>query len=94
MNKVTTCGVYCETECRAYSRECDGCNKLKGKVSWAKFYGKDICPIYKCAKEKSFVTCAECSQIPCKIWFDTRNPDLTDDEFDQEIQGRLKNLNR
>lgn len=42
------CGVRCSTDCKVYDRECAGCIQLGGKVSWAKFYGKEPCPIYDC----------------------------------------------
>lgn len=91
--KISICGVYCDKECCAFGTECTGCNALKGKVSWAKFIGKDICPIYQCVKNKGFNNCGDCPLLPCKIWLeDTKNPDRTDEEYEQDLVLRIKNL--
>ena len=89
---ITVCGVYCKKECKAYDSECHGCNQIQGKVSWAKFYGDSVCPIYKCALEFGFDTCLECKKIPCSIWWNTKNPALSQIEFEKEIGHRIKNL--
>ncbi|MDD4100854.1 MAG: DUF3795 domain-containing protein [Candidatus Cloacimonetes bacterium] len=89
---ISKCGVICRNDCRAYLRECEGCVDLEGKVSWAAFYGKSHCPIYACAQEKGLQTCAECGLAPCQVWFDTRNPDASDEEFAADLASRLRNL--
>jgi hypothetical protein len=89
---LSKCGVNCSSDCHAYQVECDGCNELEGKVSWAQFYGKDECPIYECANESGFSSCGECGQAPCKIWYDTKNPDVSDAEFEADIQSRMSNM--
>ncbi len=91
---LSVCGVNCSTDCRAYSVECAGCNELQGKVAWAVYYGRERCPIYDCAKEKGLSSCSDCGQAPCKVWYDTRNPDASDAEFEADIASRLKNLNK
>ncbi len=92
MKDLSKCGVCCSTDCKAYKIECDGCNELEGNISWAKYYGKTICPIYECAEQKGLPSCKECGKAPCEIWFSTRNPDLTDEEFQADIDSRLKNF--
>ena len=92
MKELSRCGVCCPTDCKAYKIECDGCNKLAGRVSWAEFYGKDLCPIYECAGLKGFLSCKECGKAPCEIWISTRNPDFTDKEFQADLDSRLKNF--
>ncbi|PKN73034.1 MAG: hypothetical protein CVU50_04565 [Candidatus Cloacimonetes bacterium HGW-Cloacimonetes-3] len=89
---LSVCGVNCATDCRAYEAECKGCEALQGKVSWAEFYGKEECPIYACVKDKKLHSCGECGQAPCKVWYDTRNPDASDIEFSRDISSRLANL--
>jgi len=88
----STCGVNCATDCRAYSVECEGCNELQGRVSWAEFYGRERCPIYDCAMEKGLCSCKDCGKQPCAIWNETRNPDMTDEEFAADVTSRLRNL--
>lgn len=89
---LATCGVCCPTDCRAYKTECEGCIELEGKVSWAVFYGQEHCPIYSCAREKGFYSCAECRKAPCQVWLDTRNPDASDEEFAADLAKRMANL--
>jgi len=91
---LSVCGVNCSTDCRAFKVECDSCNELQGKVSWAVFYGRERCPIYDCTLEKDFISCGDCGLAPCKVWYDTRNPDASDAEFETDINSRLANLNK
>jgi len=89
----SVCGVNCRTDCHAYGDDCAGCNELLGKVSWTVLYSLDECPIYACVMNKKLKSCRECGLAPCRIWCDTRNPDASDEEFQQDINSRLANLN-
>lgn len=92
--KISVCGIYCDKECRAYGKECKGCNQLKGRVSWAKYLGKDVCPIYQCVIDKGLDNCGQCEKMPCKMWLvDTKNPDMSDEEYAKDLERRMKNLN-
>jgi hypothetical protein len=90
--KQSICGVVCATDCRAYKVECEGCNELEGKVSWAAYYNKTHCPIYSCATDQGFSSCGPCGKAPCRLWIETRDPDFSDEEFERDIANRLKNL--
>lgn len=95
LDQISVCGVICSKECQAFGKDCSGCNQLQGRVSWAKFIGKTVCPIYQCVKQKGYISCAQCSDLPCAIWLvETRNPDMSDDEYNQDIQKRITNLNK
>ena len=94
MKTLSKCGVCCSTDCKAYKTECDGCNEIKGKVAWSKFYGKTLCPIYECVIQKGVLSCDECGKAPCKIWFQTRNPDVSNEEFQADIDSRLNNFKK
>jgi hypothetical protein len=89
---ISKCGVICATDCRAYKVECEGCNELSGKVSWAAYYDKTHCPIYACVVAKDFSTCGECGRAPCELWYSTRDPDFSDEAFAKDIASRLHNL--
>lgn len=89
---ISRCGVICETDCKAFHVECEGCNELEGRVSWAKYLGKTHCPIYTCAKDQGFDTCADCGKAPCTLWYETRDPEFSDEQFAADIANRLKNL--
>ena len=87
---LSCCGTDCTT-CGCYGELCKGCNDMCGKVFHAPA-GK-ACPIYECSVQKhKFVNCAECEQIPCSIWHATRDPQLSDAEFEASIAERTANL--
>ena len=93
--RITVCGVFCQSECRAFGNECAGCEALEGKVSWVKQIDKFVCPIYDNVKEKALQNCGECDNLPCDIWLiETKNPELTDKEYFQEIAHRIDNLKK
>lgn len=92
MKVLSICGVCCATDCRAYKTECEGCVELEGRIPWAVFYGREFCPIVDCAREKGFSSCAECGLAPCQVWLDTRDPDVSDEQFAADIASRLKHL--
>lgn len=90
---MSVCGVYCDRECRAFGSDCTGCNELQGRVSWAKFLGKKVCPIFACVQAKGIDTCGDCSEVPCEIWLvETRNPSMTDEAYAEDLTNRMKNL--
>lgn len=87
---ITCCGADC-SECGCYGNICKGCNELCGKVFHAP-KGK-ACPIYRCAVNRKHLTsCAKCEELPCTIWRETKDPQLTDEEFETDIQNRIRNL--
>lgn len=84
------CGTECDA-CDFYQKECSGCNECQGKVFYAP-KGK-ACPIYTCSVQKHYyVTCGGCEQLPCAIWKATRDPQLSEEEFEKSIQDRVQNL--
>ncbi len=87
---LTCCGTAC-TACGIYQKECPGCNACQGKVFHAS-EGK-ACPIYACSVQKHrYVNCADCRELPCAIWRATRDPQLSDEEFESSIRTRVQNL--
>ena len=38
--------------------------------------------------------CGECGEIPCKLWFDTREPKFSDEEFKENIAMRVQTLKK
>lgn len=87
---ISCCGTEC-TKCEYYKTLCGGCNECQGKVFHAP-KGK-ACPIYGCAvQKKRFVTCGDCEQLPCAIWKETKDPQLSDEEFAKTVTERVKNL--
>lgn len=35
-----------------------------------------------------------CGEVPCKIWFDTRDPKFSDEEFNKNVAMRVQFLKR
>ena len=88
--ELSCCGTNCE-KCRFYGNPCKGCNACEGRVFHVP-EGK-ICPIYECSIEtKKYENCAGCKKLPCAIWRNTRDPQFTDEAFEQNIADRVKNL--
>jgi len=87
---LSCCGAECET-CDFHGNLCAGCNESDGKVFHAP-KGKP-CPIYECSvKKKKFATCGECEALPCEIWKSTRDPQLSDEEFERSVDDRGRKL--
>ncbi|MBQ8081320.1 MAG: MmcQ/YjbR family DNA-binding protein [Clostridia bacterium] len=88
---ISCCGTDCGA-CSFYGTLCKGCNACGGKV----FYRPEgaACPIYACCvNRRRYLTCASCSEMPCTIWRETRDPSMTDEQFEQSIQDRIERLN-
>jgi len=87
---MSCCGTECSL-CAFYGSMCSGCNESQGKV----FHAPEgsACPVYECSvRKKRFVNCADCDQLPCGIWRTTKDPQLSDEAFEENIRGRVKNL--
>lgn len=87
---LSCCGTECVV-CDFYQKECAGCNECQGKVFHTS-KGK-ACPIYACSVQKHrYATCAGCEQVPCAIWKSTRDPQLSEEEFEKSIYERVQKL--
>lgn len=83
------CGLVC-SECEYLGEQCNGCVDCSGKPFWAK---DKPCPIYDCCvNTKKFSHCGECKELPCKIFEDLRDPQLSDEEFRKQKEDRKKRL--
>lgn len=82
---LTACGAVC-AECPLYKNVCEGCNEANGKV-FHEPAGK-ACPIFACCAKKGCGLCGECSEMPCGVWRDTRDPSLSDEQFEAGIRER------
>jgi len=90
---INPCGYECDSKCPHFQNTYEGCSIIEGKVFWAKYYNKTTCPIYQCAKDKGYKHCGYCSDLPCNIWFETRDPSITDESIIyKEIEKRIKQL--
>ena len=89
---LTCCGADCAA-CPLHGKGCGGCNEACGKVFHAPA-GK-ACPIYACcAGKRRFATCADCDRLPCDVWTATRDPSMTDAQFQESVAARVSALKR
>lgn len=87
---LSVCGTDCSA-CGCYGNLCEGCNACSGKV----FHAPEgqACAIYECVtREKKLENCGQCSQVPCKIWMETRDPSFSDEAFDENVKMRVQRL--
>lgn len=88
MNNISICGSDC-SKCSCYGSLCKGCNSCEGKV----FHTESGCGIYNCCvKEQQYEHCLQCDKVPCDMWRKTRDPELSDEDFEKNINGRLETL--
>ena len=87
---LSCCGTQCR-ECACYGTMCKGCNESEGKV----FHAPEgqACPIYECSvNQKKQKDCGCCKKLPCDIWRSTKDPSMSDEEFENSIRQRVKNV--
>ena len=91
---LSPCGVDC-TQCSSYRDTCAGCREIKGKVYWAGYVGAEVCPMYGCCiNEKKMNHCGECAELPCRLYFDTRDPSVSEEEHEAGIRLRADTLKK
>lgn len=88
---VCVCGADCEG-CPKYQKECDGCDALEGKIYWASYIGREVCPVYACVRERNKEHCGKCEKIPCDLWYTLKDPQWTDEQHQESIQRRVNNF--
>ena len=87
---LSCCGTNCG-KCSCYGSMCKGCNATNGKVFHAPA-GK-ACAIYNCCVQKhKFANCLACDSLPCDVWRATKDPSLSEQQFEATIQERVDNL--
>ena len=87
---LSVCGTDCSA-CSFRGDLCAGCNEACGKVFHAP-EGK-ACPIYACcANRRRLATCGDCDELPCDIWRQTRDPGMSDADFEASIRERVGRL--
>ncbi len=100
---ISVCGIDCDIagiECNKNNEEffiepCKGCNAVEGRIFWTQYLGLDTCPIYHCCvDEKQLAHCGQCTDLPCEIYFNTKDPSIPDDIFKQKIYERTELLKK
>lgn len=87
--KCTVCGVDCST-CKEFKQTCEGCSQIEGRVFGASYMELDTCPMYQCCvHEKHLEHCGQCSELPCEIYFETRDPEMSEEQHLAGIKRRV-----
>lgn len=89
--QVAACGLDCGV-CEHRTVRCDGCRAVEGKPFWSEELSLARCEIFACTRERGRESCKDCDKVPCSIWQRTREPDVDDAAFAQQIKTRLANL--
>jgi hypothetical protein len=91
---LSACGLKCD-ECEYYNKTCTGCIDVKGSPFWTKemmMPGK-ACPMYDCAvNKKKLKNCGGCSELPCKLFYEMKDPKSTEEEHKKSIGIRVSLL--
>ena len=88
---LSPCGIDCEG-CD-YSKSCAGCHSIEGKPFYLEDFDVKVCPMYDCpVNNKGYKTCAECPELPCKTYYDWKDPSMTDDAHLNSIKERVEVL--
>ena len=92
---LSACGLICD-ECEFFNKTCTGCIKVKGSTFWAvEMLPARVCPMYDCSvNKKGYTNCGECSDLPCKIFLEMKDPKSTEEEHQQSIKTRVSLLRK
>ena len=85
--KLSVCGLDCDS-CNFYPAECEGCREVDGKPVWT----ETGCELYLCCSEKNFKTCGDCHELPCKMFIELKDPNISEEEHLKEIKNRVERL--
>lgn len=84
---LSICGLECN-ECDFYQKECEGCREVKGKPFWT----EEGCELFFCCSEKEFITCGDCSELPCKMFVELKDPSVNQEQHLKEVKERVNRL--
>lgn len=89
---LAPCGVNCDG-CQ-FEEGCGGsCHSCQGKPFYLAEIGVKVCPLYDCpVNQKGYKTCGECSELPCQMFYDWKDPSMTEEAHIQSIHERVKIL--
>lgn len=91
---LSACGLLCD-ECEYFGKNCTGCSEVKGQPFWVQEMNVDNCALYQCCvDQKGFAHCGHCSLLPCSMFFEQKDPSLSDEEHAQGIKERVARLDK
>lgn len=86
---ISACGLIC-TDCPFFNNPCQGCFKVNGKTFWAiDHLPEKMCPLFDCSiNQRGLKDCGECAELPCKKYFDLKDPSISEEEHLAAIKKR------
>jgi len=89
---ISPCGIDCD-QC-PLKETCGGtCFDCLGKPFYLKDFGMDVCPLYDCpVNQKGYKTCGECPDLPCQLFYDWKDPEMTEEAHLQSVKDRVEVL--
>lgn len=90
---LSACGLFCD-ECNFYNNGCTGCYAVDGSTFWAvQFVPEKVCALYNCSVNKNkFGSCGQCSELPCKMFKEQKDPSTSEEEHLKSIEERVSRL--
>jgi hypothetical protein len=90
---LSACGLICD-ECQFFNKSCTGCINVKGSTFWAKeMMPTKVCSLYDCSvNKKGYKNCGGCSELPCKMFRDMKDPNSTEEQHQQSLITRVAAL--
>jgi len=93
MKNVSPCGFLCP-EC-PFKGSCQGCLEIRGRAFWVEKAGYEVCPIYDCAVNSNGIAhCGQCPQLPCPMFLNLKDPNISEEAFQQDLKARIDRLRR
>ena len=90
---LSPCGINCGEFEACKEAGCSDCHSIQGKPFYIKEFGLETCPMYDCpVNQKGYQTCGECDELPCKIYYDWKDPSMSDEEHINSINERVARL--
>jgi hypothetical protein len=92
VNHAPCCGIYCG-DCPFLDLQCQGCGYVNGKPFWTDQLPGRVCPLYECCRNhKQLEHCGLCTEFPCRVFLELRDPNMSDEAFQQALNERQKSL--
>jgi len=89
---LSACGLKCD-DCEFFNKTCTGCISVKGSPFWSVELPTRVCPMYDCSVNMhGFKNCGGCSELPCKMFLEMKDPNSTNEEHRESIRIRVAHL--
>jgi len=93
-NHAPVCGIYCGS-CELLDKQCRGCGYVDGKPFWTEQFGVKVCPLHDCCRNsRRLEHCGLCTDSPCKVFLEMRDPSMSDEEARRSLEARQADLHK